>query len=648
MQTEFPMQPIAQSVPAFLDALQSPGSIRITADGKWCRKGFLEKITESFRRKLFGYDGTIDNAKNLAKFLTTSSSIREAQAIGIAQGTGWKSNDLQAVISAVKGTLKTMAEKEERDISLLTKKRNTLLAALDLVLPQTPIIELNKRIFDPECWPYRMAVVNLDRAWMTFRYLGMDQRTIDVTEPKAEDLKWVEGELAAWQDQQFPCVKYVGGTNHDKILEKIHHCCRYQEFIAAAREERALLDLLFKSAFKSLPDDFTHAIDVFLQVPSLQDQLRRTYLDKRIRDIANQGLQFEQRPETSSAGKPIKDVKLLIDGEYQSITNVNRMVRVAKGIQKTVAQVFDEFEAQNFRFTEMEYLQETGVTMFDGRLLTVDLEHNTKEWWKQLPVIRKLTREQIEETYGVSFKEGYALFLIRASRSTPDLNAIDNHGWSNIIYPLEDGTFNVIAPGKFSDRFPVSTWEKFRFIFRTHRASLTLLDTNEFMSSRDRIAVPMPTIGTKEEFETIMEDLRKELIKSKNGELVFQFQGDNCASWVRQFMQHNWPELKIEPFLTPFQDVYVPFPIMPIISARQWLPNEWTWQHFRRIICSLLGAASGHTASDGKGGTRTVRLINNREWHTGILNLPARLWIEQGKIAKKVSEYTGLLSARSA
>ena len=631
------MQPISQSTPSFLQALQASESIGITTDGNWYKKGLFDRISVIFRHIFFGYDETVENARNLAAFISTPELVRGASH-GVRQSASLNAESVLSMVAAVKATLKKKAMEEECTITALTEKR----AALSASSPQSSIVELNRKIFNPECWKNRLAVATLDRAWMAYRYLGTDQRTIDTTEISEDDVRWLENELETWQQQQFPYVKYVHGKNHSFILEKIRQCCRYKEFIAVAKEDRALLELCFLSTFKSMPDTFAQSIDVFLQLPNIQDQLKKTFLDKRICEIANDSLRFIQLPREQETllvpnDRPIKDIKILIDGEHQSITDGSRCVRIAKGLQQTVSEVFKEFEAQNFRFIRMEYLQDKGITAFDARL-PLGFNLDTKEWWRDLPVLRRMTRAQIEESYGVDFRDGYALFLIRGSRTSPDLSADGTHGWSNIIYPLDDGTFNVIAPGKFSDGFPVTMWETFCHIFRTHRACVTILDANEFMNSRERIAISFPPL-TKEKFESVMEDLRRELLKSRNEELIFQAQGDNCASWVHQFMRRNWPGLALEPYSTLSLDLNLPPILKPIISARALFPNDASWQSFRRIFCSMFGALKTYVASDGKGGTRNIRLFDNADWQKGIIQLPARLWKEKERLVAQLSEY---------
>ncbi len=700
------MLPISQTVSPFLKALQSGASIGVTTDGMWYEKGIIRRIVDIFKGIFFGYDESYENAKNLAASLTSVTKVTSDQIRGLSQPATWNPEALATVVQAVKATLQRKVKKEEEQIEALKIKRDALKTSLPASSPRTPIVELNKKICNPESWGYRFAAANLDRACLMHRYLGMDQRAIDATTAEREDIDWLRGELLAWQKEQFPHVEYLSEDgsgdfsealleqcptfddfyqrvqaspslltqcasqstsipkdadlsspnvkrhlratflswqkNH-AVKEKIRHCCRYTGFIAAARSNRALLDMCFQSVFKSMPDEFTNAIDIFLQAPQIQEQLRKTFLDKRIREVANRGLRFVQYAQEAQ-GKPIKGVHLLIDGEYQPITDETAQVRVARGVNKTVAQVFEEFEAQNFRFIELEYLQDTGITQFDGRLLKFDMDK--PEWWKELPVIKRMTREQIEDAYDVNFQEGHAFFAIRASRTTPDLNGADNHGWSDLLIPLPDGTFNCLSLGKFSNWFPVTLMETFNHVFHTHEANVTVLDTNSFMSSRDRTAVPLPPI-TKEQFPEIMKNLKEEFLRSRRGELIFQAQGDNCASWVRHFIQRNWPGLDIEPYQTPFQDLTLPTIFMPLIWTRNFFPNDAMWHWFRRSFCSLFGALSYHQMPQSAGEPRKIRLLDNHDWSRGILQIPSRLWIERDRVLARVNDYMqGQLAAR--
>jgi hypothetical protein len=628
------MQPISQTADSLVHAIQRGDSVGITSEGSWYYKGLVTRVINAFRRVFFGYDESLENAQNLSAYLANPKRVSSEAIKGLYQNDSFVLQDIAPLVSAVKASIQDRVTGEETEIHNLVDQRAKLEALHD-AKQQTSIVELNRKIFSPERWAHRNASACLDRAILSQKYLGMDQRDIEQTLALRADVEWLTEELLQWQNHQYPAVDYLKGPNREQVLAKIEYTCRYRDFIAATRQNRALLELCFQSVFKNMPDNLKNSVDIFIQAPKVQEELRKTYLDKRVREVANQGIRFEQLGSASPTGRPLKDVKLLIDGELQSIVDPEGMVRVAKDVTNTVSQVFEEFKAQDSRFINLEYLQDTGVTRFDGRAL--DLNLDKEEWWKDLPVIRRMTREQIEATYGVSFKEGYAMFVIRGSRTNPDLSADGNHGWTNIIYPLDDGTFNVIAAGKFADWFPVGAWQAFYHIFRTHKAYLTLADPNEYMSSRERLSIPLPPLS-KEKFLELMSDLKNELLKSRRGELVFQAQGDNCASWVRAFINRHWPDLNLEPYKTRFEDLTLPWLLKPIVLAKNFFPNETGWQQFRRGFCSLCGATEPHQSSDGQGGIRPVSLSNDPGYNEGILQLPGRIWYERDKILAQVRQ----------
>jgi hypothetical protein len=632
------MQAISGSVPTFVHAIETSTPIYVTTDGQWRTKGVFERIWSIIRRTLFGYDEAVENAKRLAIALTKPTIVKINGCPGVTQNPAWSSDKIHSLVQAVKATLHDKATEENRCIRALSHQRDAFVTQTSCISSESPeVVELNRKIFSTDHWVHRHTLAMLDRAELAHRYLGMDQSTIDAIEPRPEDVQWLSQQLLDWQRQQFPAIEYLHGPNHQQVMEKIKHCCRYKDVIEKAKTNGALLELCFQSVFKRMPDNFTNAMDTFVQTPRILDHLKKSYIDTRIRELANEGIKFEQiATKGDGTCKPIKDVKLLMNGTLQSISDLNHVVTIAAKVQKTVKAVFDEFEAQNFRFISMEYLQEAGVTLFDPRLLHIDL--NTKEWWKSLPILRRMTREQIERTYGVSLKDQYGLALLRASRASPTLSADSTHGWLNMIYPLEDGTYNVVAAGKYSDQFPVTLWEKFCHIFCTHRAYITVFDFNEFLNNRERTFVSLP-IETKESFEAKMEDLRKELLRSRKGELVFQAQGDNCATWCVQFVLRNWPGLNIAPYYVPFYKLKIPTPFTFIVAARKWFPTDSAWQVFRRLICSLLGARRSRKATGGNGKPIDIRLTDNLEWYRGMIHLPSQLWFTRGTVAKQVAEY---------
>lgn len=630
------MDRISSTSSSFVAAMQRRESIGITPDGKWYKKGFLSKIASLFCTLFWGYDEAYENAKNLIHSLSSPEIISLGKYNGLRQNSDWESEDLRKVVHAVKESIHNSVEREEQQIHALKEKREALKAHLTSQLPQTPITDLNKLIFNAEAWAYRSTAATLDRLYLQNLYLGFDQQNIEKTDPLPEDYSWLTDQLAEWQSHQFPCVRYVNGKNSDDVKMKILHCCRYRDFIALARNNTALLDLFFEAVFKRLPDSSTYAVDIFIQAMDVHKRLYDTGLDKRLHELNNNGIQFGQIGCTGDA-KPIKDVKLLINGEYQSIADKNSALTIAPGVTRTVANIEAEFIAQIARFIVIEYLQDKGVYPFDGRLL--DFNFDKEEWWKDLPIIKRMTRKEIEDAFHVSTQDDYAPSFVCASRTTPDLNANENHSWIELCIPLDDGTFNVVGISKFSDWFPVTLCEAFYHVYHTHLGYVTLLETNTFELCRDRLAVRLPPL-TKQHFESVMEYLRDLFLRSRRKELIFQAGGDNCASEVMKFIRHNWPGLDIEPFATKALEMSLPSIFNLLITCRSLFPTDAAWDEFRRFFGWLSGSLSTYPRADGKGGIVNECLAGNEYYQQGITQLPARLWLEKEKITKRVEEYT--------
>jgi hypothetical protein len=300
------MDPVSRSVDSFLSALKSGDAIVITADGNWYKKGIFKRTTDAFRGVFCSYNPALENAENLAASIFSTAKVCSDTIHGISQSAVWNPEDLKKVITAVKGTIQKKADEEGRQILSLVREQKSSCS-------ETAIVELNRKIGSPELWAHRSASANLDRAYLMHQYLGMDQGAIDSTVTRPEDEVWMKEQLLLWQKERFPHVEYLveekngllsnmiegcktfeafssrqpPGTDkralrqvflkwkrNETILKKIYRCCRYPEFIKAARENRALLDQCFQTVFKSMPDECVQAIDIFLQAPQVQEQLR--------------------------------------------------------------------------------------------------------------------------------------------------------------------------------------------------------------------------------------------------------------------------------------------------------------------------------------------------------------------------------------
>jgi hypothetical protein len=609
------MQPVSKTIPELTQAIQQHKHITITPGGGWYHKSLLSIIVDLFRR-IFGYDESFENAKNLATYLASPQKVSSDAIKGLRQKDDWKFHEMNTLVTAVKESLRPSIEKEEAKILKLINRRKSLSA-------RTQIVALNQKIFALKNWPYRDVTARLDRGVFSQEFLGKNQPEIDQTQPLRRDTEWLKWQLAQWEPYQFPRTHY--DPHCDWVRARINRSCQYQTFIDAARENQALLELFLRAVFGNRSN-----VDVFIQTPNVQEGLEKALLHKRLQRTDNDGLRLGQL--ANSTEKPIKIVTLFINGTHQSITNLSDTCQIDTAV--TVSEIIGECKNQNKSFISLEYLWDRGLARFDGRLFDFDIQQN--EWWKKLPVIfQPLTIEQIQLMYGVTIKslgtdDAYGLFIARSSRTTPDNSPKGAHSWCNIIYPSDKpGQFTLIAPGKYATWFPITVVEYFLHTFGSFKANITLCDLNEFISSREQISVSVGSM-TKQQFLTGMDFLKTKLQESREGNLVFQSQGDDCAHFIQEFADVVFSPNKINLYKMRFEDLTVPAPLSLITKVKPYFPSEKSWQQFRRGFCYLCGAARSLQLSNGK----VVRLSDFENYRSGHIDFPGGLWNHREEIAK--------------
>lgn len=596
-----------KNVEALAKAIENRESIVIRSNGTWYKNRWIVAL---FRR-LIGKNETLLTARQLARYLSKPILVKGENFQGYTQNTSLNPQQINQLVQSVR---KTMSDDLKKEDTLYDEtKKNREILKNDPSFTQSELVEFSRDTFDKKHFPSRLALADLERAEISSYYLGKSQENIATTAVDRKDESWMKQMVAEWQERTFPTINFLQGSYRRGTLEKIQRVCKYKKFIEAARLNPLLLDFLFHAILRNSPKSSIGAVDVFLQTPVIQSELHRSYIDTRIQHIKNNGLKMEEFVDKKT-GKIAKDVTLLIGGTQQSITDPSKVVKISEKVEMTVKKLFDLFKKGLDRgFIEYEYLQDTGISAFDGRCRNIDL--TKKDWWKEIPVVERLTREEVSEKYDTDFSKGHSLFVLRASRKYADLHAKDTHGWIDLLLPLEDGTFNCISVGKFTTGFPVSDWEAFNHILKAHPAEMTVVDPNKFYGWRERVHYPFPPMN-EETFSRCMEKIRKDFIRCREGKEYFEFQGNNCSKWVEETIKTVFPEFKLELFNTRYDEIIIP-PLTPLLRLGNFA---------RILICTLfLGAWRGYDFKNEDGSTRTVRLLGNAFWRRGWFRIPGRI-----------------------
>lgn len=606
-----------QSIPishprVFIQNLKDNTDLFLLPDGSWYIKNHLYAIF----RKVFGCENSLPSvAKTAAIIFAKNSFIPQVQGVIIAPFS--QTRTVAELFFVFRTKLLPQASVEKKKLLTLLQKRDLIKIARDEDF--LPCIEINQLLRAQKPFSSLQAVTSLQRVRLMFIYMNISQKVLEKTFILQKDLQFLIKELKKWQNKQFPFVDYT--KSKDGILEKVLTCCRYRQCIAFCRYNPLLLETLFNAVFKNFPDDCTDAVHIFIQMPYLLEKLHSVALDKRIRELHNQGISFIEWGSTE-AGTPIKDLLLKIHGSMQSIVDVHGLVRIAPDETMRVSKLFEEFKKQNYTLLEIECV-ESGIERFDGRLSIEFLQQ--EDWWKQLPVIKKMSRSDISACYETSFSEGYAFFALKASRALPKLEAGNNHAWIDLALPLDDGTFSVLSVGKYAETFPRGAKGTLRHIFKTHTATLTVNDPNMFMSSRQRISLPFPPLDQQTTLR-LLHLIKTDLIAALKGQLIFQAQGNNCAFWVSSLVHRLFPDLPIHPYTTRFEELSLPKVLSPIISSKRIFPTFRSWNYFRMGVSYLLGAGSKKKVPQEDGTIKEISLFQFQPWKDDFLQIPGKLF----------------------
>jgi len=318
-------------------------------------------------------------------------------------------------------------------------------------------------------------------------------------------------------------------------IKKILKVCRYTkftDFVINYPEKR--VDL-FKWALRD-----NNKVAPYIEFIETCAKLKKCYISIRLGRFARKMLKFERSPK--------KDLKILMEGKYVSILSGEEKVTFAKGWTLTVNQVFAVFQQVNsdpWREANLEFFEETGITNWNGYELgriipeTKKIEHIDvlkKEWWKQIPIFETLKKGQLMQRLGLKdLPDGQWVFVIKASRAVEKLDLMNSHGYLQVAIPTDDGKYHIYDFGKFPLDFPLTMSSQVGFFGNTVEARIACPDCNAFMTIRQHAGYPR--IYSPEDANKIMTKIGQDIQKGRDGNLILQFSGENCAFWPQQLFE---------------------------------------------------------------------------------------------------------------
>lgn len=337
---------------------------------------------------------------------------------------------------------------------------------------------------------------------------------------------------------------------NSKEKEQLEHACAtypvlIEKFLARAKNSNDPWTVSFvKWALRSNCN-----IGVFVKTPQEKELLASVHLDKRSGAVdGRKGICFQ---DVVIDGLSRKVVCLKIDGKMEpiqgalkkrNVTLKNLIDPKADGLTLSIEKIIRIFKEKTNGYGDVEYL-EGGVRDWNAielgsynqttkRYNTIHPDKFFEELLNKVPLIA-FTEKEISARYKnwQNLAPNQWGLALRASRSKPDLNVLQAHGYKDLIYRKGDAYY-VFPMGIQPKKFPKDSVQKLLFFSSTSAAGLHFPDESFYLSLRDHIGIIFPL--SHEETARLQKQLVETYLQAKNGNLLFQFAGDNCAFHIQK------------------------------------------------------------------------------------------------------------------
>lgn len=331
-----------------------------------------------------------------------------------------------------------------------------------------------------------------------------------------------------------------------KEIEKLEEVCHYPKFAKRLIQDDKLKSLFFTWAIR----DDNH-VRTFIEFPSVCKRLIETKLS--MRTSGGLAIAKKQRKGACKLGPREKVVTLpFYDGNKRnniSILDEEKSVLLNGNLQVKIKQILDAFKEKTYKPGEFDFFGKTGIWnwnfhqigYWDPQLKAYQsIDMTRSEWWRQLPVHEVVSGMALEMKYGIHLKPKQWVAFAKATIENPHQELRNSHACLTVAMPLDDTNYQIFDFGKYATRYPRTNWDLIDMLLNTVPACIVYPDENRFY--KDRAHEFTAFVLDDAEGRVLMEEIKKEIIKSKGFGVYFQPPGKNCAHWVQKTLEEVIPD----------------------------------------------------------------------------------------------------------
>lgn len=428
---------------------------------------------------------------------------------------------------------------------------------------------------------------------------------------------------------QNPLVRSKSLTEQE--MRELQTASQYPEFVGLLNEDANIQEKFLLWVIRD-----KNQAEIFLQFPALCEKLTKCNLSGRIGRVNSGHLQITS--ELKENGMVEKQVKLPFEGVFVNILNEEQVVNFKGGYNLSIKEIFEIFEKKNSEVGNLEYFAQ-GITNWNCHhwghwddvtksYSTIDLNHH--QWWKQLPILEVVEVSELQQRYQKPIQSNKWYVASTATRGTASLDFMQTHAFIEIAIPWGEGQFAIYDFGKFATKFPSNDYEAITMLCKNLHATVAYPDENIFYSHREQTYLAFSI--EKKGVEELLEGIRKDWIRGKDQNFVYQIESDNCAKWVHTHLEAVLGKERVpDMFLMPLLETEPVGVVAKIFGWINKLPKFVQVTVLTLAHLPLGAARKTWIIEEGKVSCKS--LTRHEFWETGVVYLPALLHLKLEKKA---------------
>lgn len=380
--------------------------------------------------------------------------------------------------------------------------------------------------------PYLRWASATEKEQIFQRLIGLQYRLeaqnkgIDPQDVDNEQLNGLKKLAVTWK-RENPLLGAPVLSSRD--LETLEEAARYPSFTRLVLEFPSVRELFFIWSLR----DGNSALP-FIEFPGAASRFIEQKISPRLGQFSTTQLVIEKKEHK---GQIVKDLMMLFEGKHLSILDPEKVVEFRGGYELKLDDVWDIFGKKEWEVGNLEIFS-SGIENWNIHHLGYwnqeeeayrKIELNEDFWWRQLPLYLKLNRKQLIQRYKLNIKQGEWVAAAVATRGRYTLDFEETHAFLEVAIP-EGDEYAIYDFGKLAFVYPKSAWDRVHMLTKTVHATVAYPDENVYYTHRQKGFFPLCLSASQG--QTLMNSIREDIITSRQKNLVYQIESENCAKWV--------------------------------------------------------------------------------------------------------------------